>query len=127
MKFYIFKQWNTNIKKIEKYRVYLKSSVLYLGSSVLSAAISIAINPLMAKNLSPEDYAIIGYFTSFQLLLLPLLNFNLITYYLRNYYKIPDERRTIVADTILNYFLVFEEFSYFVILLYFYFYFKFSK
>lgn len=127
MKFQIFDKWYTNIKKIEKYRVYLKSSVLYLGSSVLSAAISIAINPLMAKNLSPEDYAIIGYFTSFQLLLLPLLNFNLITYYLRNYYKIPDERRTIVADTILISSLIYGVLSLFVSLFLFYIYFQISK
>jgi len=127
MKFRIFDKWYTNIKIIEKYRVYLKSSVLYLGSSVLSAAISIAINPLMAKNLSPEDYAIIGYFTSFQLLLLPLLNFNLITYYLRNYYKIPDERRTIVADTILISSLIYGVLSLFVSLFLFYIYFQISK
>jgi len=127
MKFRIFDKWYTNIKRIEKYRVYLKSSVLYLGSSVLSAAISIAINPLMAKNLSPEDYAIIGYFTSFQLLLLPLLNFNLITYYLRNYYKIPDERRTIVADTILISSLIYGVLSLFVSLFLFYIYFQISK
>lgn len=127
MKFRIFDKWNINIKRIEKYQVYLKSSVLYLGSSVFSAAISIAINPLMAKNLSPEDYAIIGYFTSFQLLLLPLLNFNLITYYLRNYYKIPDERRTIVADTILISSLIYGVLSLFVSLFLFYIYFQTSK
>lgn len=127
MKFQIVGEFNEILKRLEKYRVYFKSSILYLGSSILSALISIAINPLMAKNLSPEDYAIIGYFTSFQLLLLPLINFNLVTYYLRNYYKIPEEKRTLVADTILIASLIFGIFSLILCLFIFHVYFHISK
>lgn len=74
---------------------------MYLGSSLIVAFIGIAINPLMAMNLSPHDYAIIGYFTSFNLLLIPLLHFNTMTYYLRNVYRIADDKKDITADTIL--------------------------
>ena len=84
-----------------KYKVYLTSGGLYLSSSLFTAILSIAINPFLAKNLSPDDYAILGYFGSFSLIVLPLLNFSLITYYLRNYYRIPDDRKQIVSDTIL--------------------------
>ncbi|MBV5329500.1 MAG: oligosaccharide flippase family protein [Chlorobium sp.] len=84
-----------------KYKGYLKNSFLYLFSSIFTAMVGIAVNPFMAKNLSPEDYAILGYFNSFSLIILPILNFSLISYYLRNYYRIADERKQIVSDTIL--------------------------
>lgn len=96
---------NKTIRKskefLSKYKVYIKSSSIYLFSSLLTAIVGIAVNPIMAKNLSPTDYSIIGYFGSFNLIVLPILNFSLISYYLRNYYKIPDERKQIVSDTIL--------------------------
>ena len=84
-----------------KYKIYFKSTFLYLFASLFTAAIGILINPMMAKNLSPHDYAILGYFSSFNIIVLPILNFSLISYYLRNYYIIPESRRSIVSDTIL--------------------------
>ena len=90
-----------------KYKIYLSSGGLYLFSSLFTAIVAIAINPFLAKNLSPDDYAILGYFSSFNLVVLPLLNFSLITFYLRNYYRIPDDRKHIVSDTILIALLVY--------------------
>ncbi len=84
-----------------KYKIYFKSSLLYFIPSLFAAVVGILINPFMAKNLSPEDYAIMGYFNSFSTIILPLMNFSLITYYLRNYYKLEEERKQIVSDTIL--------------------------
>jgi O-antigen/teichoic acid export membrane protein len=92
---------------VARYKVHFKSSFLYLFSSLFPAAIGIAINPFLAKNLSPTDYAILGYFNSFSYIVLPILNFSLISYYLRNYYMIPEERRQIVSDTILLALLVY--------------------
>jgi O-antigen/teichoic acid export membrane protein len=89
------------LKVITRHKEYFKSSFLYLFSSIVTAVIGIAVNPFMAKNLSPEDYAIMGYYNSFSLIVLPIFNFSLISYYLRNYYRIPEERRQIVSDTIL--------------------------
>lgn len=89
------------MKKIERYKKYIETSFWYLGSSLLVALIGIAINPLMAKNLSSEDYAIIGYFTSFNLLILPLLHLNLMTYYLRNFYRVSPLKQRLMGDTIL--------------------------
>ncbi len=89
------------LSKLTKYKSYLNTSFLYLGSSLCVSLIGILINPILAKNLSHEDYAIIGYFTSFQLLLIPLIGFNLTTYYLRNYSRIAEDKRQIVSDTIL--------------------------
>jgi O-antigen/teichoic acid export membrane protein len=90
-----------SIDVLTQYKKYFKSSFLYLFSSLFTAAIGIAINPFLASNLSPEDYAVMGYFNSFSLIVLPILNFSLISYYLRNYFRIPEERRQIVSDTIL--------------------------
>ncbi len=89
------------LSTLKKYKHYLNTSLLYFGSSLCVSVIGILINPLLAKNLSHKDYAIIGYFTSFQLLLIPLIGFNLTTYYLRNHSRIPEDRRKIVTNTIL--------------------------
>jgi O-antigen/teichoic acid export membrane protein len=118
----------SNAKSIvSQYKIYFKSSFLYLFSSLFTAGIRIAVNPFMAKNLSPEDYAIMGYFTSFNLIILPIFNFSLIAYYLRNYYKIPDERKQIVSDTILIALLVYGFFALVVVYIAFYLYFQWSK
>lgn len=84
-----------------KYKVYFQNSFLYLFSSLFSAFLGLLVNPFMAKNLSPEDYAVMGYFNSFCIIILPIMNFSLITYYLRNYYKIAEDKRQKVVDTIL--------------------------
>lgn len=94
-------------KYYSKYELYFRNSFLYFSSTLVSAFIAIILNPFMAKNLSPEDYAIIGYFNSFNTAMLPIMNFSLITYYLRNYYKIDNERRRVVSDTILVTLLVY--------------------
>ena len=96
-----------SLKLITQYKDYFKSGSLYLFSSIFTAVIGIAVNPFLAKNLSPEDYAVMGYFNSFSLIILPILNFSLISYYLRNYYRISDERKQIVSDTILIALLVY--------------------
>jgi O-antigen/teichoic acid export membrane protein len=105
---------------------YSKVAFFYLGSSVFASIINVAINPFVAKNLSPNDYAIIGYFTSFQLLILPIISFNLVTFYMKNYYQIPEEKRVIVGDTILIASLIYGFFALIVCYLFFYIYFFYS-
>lgn len=96
---------SVNILRLKQFivqnKVYFKSSFLYLFAGIVSSIISIVINPFLAKNLLPEDYAIMGYFSSFSLIILPLLNLGLITYYLRTYYLTSENQRPILADTIL--------------------------
>ena len=110
-----------------QHKIYFQSGFLYLFSAIFPAIIAIAINPFLAKNLSPLDYAIIGYFNSFNVIVLPILNFSLIAYYLRNYYKIPDERKQIVSDTILIALLVYGFVALVIICIVFYLYCQFSK
>lgn len=86
---------------IKKYYPYLKNSGLYFISSIVTAFIGILLNPIYAMNLSHEDYAIIGYYSSFNLLLTPLLHFSLFSYYNRNYYFTKEEKREALGNTIL--------------------------
>ena len=50
-------------------------------------------NPFIAMNMSPEDFAITGYFTSFGSLLTPLVNFYFLQYYIKRYYECNPEQR----------------------------------
>lgn len=84
-----------------KYKLYLKSASLYLFASLFAAGLKILTNPVMAKNLSHDDYAIIGYFNSFGLLFLPMLNLMIVAYYQANYYLMPEEKRERAANTII--------------------------
>lgn len=73
----------------------------YILASIITSAIGIGINPFLAANLSHEDYAILGYFTSFNLLFLPIISFSFIAYYSRNYFRIQEDKRQEVLDTLL--------------------------
>lgn len=80
---------------------YIKSGFLYFAAAFFGPLVAIAVNPLLAENLSHEDYAIIGYFTSFQSLLLPLVGLNLTTYFIRNYFSTAECARPRFVDTLL--------------------------
>ncbi len=85
--------------------VYLKrigAFLQYFGSTLVVAVIQVCINPLMAKNLSPEDYATIGYFSSFNLLLTPLITFFLTNFYTQRYFKVNETERNNIKATVMK-------------------------
>lgn len=85
--------------------VYLKrlsAFFQYFGSTLAVAVIQVCINPLMAKNLSPEDYATIGYFSSFNLLLTPLITFFLTNFYTQRYFIVSEVEREDVKATVMK-------------------------
>ncbi len=84
-----------------KFKYHINSIGWYLGSSLLAAFIGIALNPLMAKNLSAEDYAIIGYYTSFNLLLLPLMHLNLMSYFMKKFFTLSKDDRERMSNVIV--------------------------
>lgn len=86
---------------ITKYLPYIKNLGLYFTSSIIVALVGILLNPIYAMNLSHEDYAIIGYYSSFNLLLLPLLNFSLYSFYSRHYYFTSEDKRENLENTVL--------------------------
>lgn len=85
--------------------IYLKrigAFLQYFGSTLVVAVIQVCINPMMAKNLSPEDYATIGYFSSFNLLLTPLITFFLTNFYTQRYFKVGEEERENIKATVMK-------------------------
>lgn len=85
----------------KRFNTYFKNAGLYFLSSIFSAIIGVLLNPFLAMNLSEYDYAILGYYSSFNLLLIPLLHCCLITYYARQYYFVDSDRRETMGNTIL--------------------------
>lgn len=94
------------IDKVKKNIWSIKNLSLYFMASLLSAVIGLLFNPFLANNLSSMDYSIIGYYTSFNSLFTPVLNFSLISYYVRKYFQIEEEKRQLVCDTIICVLLV---------------------
>ena len=56
-------------------------------------ALMLAINPLIALNMSPEDYAITGYYSSFNSLISPLIVFYMLHYYNKRFFALDEVGR----------------------------------
>lgn len=113
-----------NKKKIVEQFPRAKNFSFYLLTTIINTLLMLIINPFLAKNLSHTDYSIIGYHHSFQILLLPLLNFSLMKYYLRQYFIVPINRRDILRDTIIKMILIWGTLAMALSYTFFYFFFK---
>lgn len=60
------------------------------------------INPLIAMNMSPTDYAIVGYFTGFNTLILPIILFYLLHFYNKCFFELDEDRRLVLKATIFK-------------------------
>ena len=85
-----------------KYKLQIKNVGIYLLASLIPMLLALVTNPLIALNLEPNDYAIVGYFTSFNTLLSPLIIFYLIHYYTKRYFELNDTERLHLKSTILQ-------------------------
>lgn len=74
-----------------KAKDYLANAGIYLTASLISSLLAVLINPLLAMNLSPEDYAVSTYYTSFSLLYGPVMGFFITDFYLRKYYLLSND------------------------------------
>ena len=72
---------------------YTRNFMVYMGASLIPMLISIIMNPLIALNMSPEDYAVSGYYLSFNSLISPLIGFYFIGYYTKEYFKVNETER----------------------------------
>lgn len=72
---------------------YIKHISAYFSASLIPMLLMLVINPLIALNMSPEDYAITGYYTSFNNLISPLIIFYMIHYYNKRYFELDQEGR----------------------------------
>ena len=55
--------------------------------------LNLLINPLVAINMDPEDFAITGYYTSFSTLIGPIIAFYMLHYYNKRYFELDEEGR----------------------------------
>lgn len=95
MRFYALSK-NSTLKK------YAVNTSLYLTASIVSSLIGIVVNPLLALNLSPTDYAIISYYTSLATFVTPIIGFFLVDYYIRQYYKVNSEERELIKGVVFK-------------------------
>lgn len=72
---------------------YIKQLSRYFNASLIPMLLNLAINPLVSLNMSPEDFAITGYFTSFSTLISPIIAFYMIHYYNKRYFELDEEGR----------------------------------
>lgn len=86
-----------NRKDIVKYS---KNLSTYFGASLIPMLLNLLINPWIALNMSPKDYAITGYYTSFSSLIGPIITFYMIHFYIKEYFKLDDEGRKILFAAI---------------------------
>ena len=99
-----------------RFRTKVKHLSTYLMASMIPMIVSMVCNPFVAKNMSPTDYAITGYYHSFNSLLFPFVSFYLINYYTKRYFEFDDERRKRVRATIFKMLISFSLLMFFVAL-----------
>lgn len=75
------------------YVAYAKNLATYFGASIIPMVLGLIANPWIAKNMSPEDYAISGYYSSFSSLISPIIIFYLIHYYIKEYFRRNEKER----------------------------------
>lgn len=74
---------------------------IYLLASLIPMLLSVLINPLIALNMSAEDFAIVGYYTAYNTLFTPVVTFYLTHYYTKKYFELTEEKRKNLKSTIL--------------------------
>lgn len=95
---------------------------IYFLAALIPMILSLVSNPFLAKNLSPEDYAIIGYYSAFNSLFGPLINFYLLHYYTKRFYELDTEKRKILKATLFRALIFFSAFLSLIALVLLYFY-----
>ncbi len=71
-------------------RIFQNTS-FYFAASMLRAVISLAVNPLLALNMTHYDYALTGFYTSFNSFVLPILSLMYGQYYGRHFFRLKTE------------------------------------
>ena len=76
-----------------KYKSKIVDIISYFGASLLPMLLNLLINPLISLNMNPEDFAIVGYYTSFNALITPIIGFYFVQYYIKRYFELDIEER----------------------------------
>ncbi len=73
---------------------------MYFISALIPMVVSLVLNPFISLNMEKEDFAITGYYASFNLLILPLVSLSLLQYYSKSYFHYDEKERQNILDTI---------------------------
>lgn len=87
---------------INKFRKQIINLSIYMLAAMIPMILSLLANPFIAKNLSPTDYAIVGYYTAFNTLFGPFVNFYLLHYYTKRFYELNADERLKLKSTIFK-------------------------
>lgn len=83
-------------------RKYRGSIGLYFAASFIPMILNLVINPFVAKNMSPDDYAIVGYYTAFNTLISPIILFYMLHFYNKCYFEFNEEKKRILKATLFK-------------------------
>ena len=86
---------------------YIKQLSHYFSASLIPMLLTLLINPLVALNMSPEDFAITGYYTSFTTLIAPIVAFYMIHYYNKRYFELDESGREHLKAVIFKALIIF--------------------
>lgn len=79
---------------------------LYFSANIIQVIIGLLLNPLLATYLSSKDFAIIGYYDSFNLFILPFISLSLASYYAKKYFTWTEERRKEALNSLVLFQLI---------------------
>lgn len=92
---------------LSRFREQIKNLGIYFLAALIPMLASLVSNPFIARNLSPEDYAIVGYYSAFSTLFLPFVNFYLLHYYTKRYFEVTDDHRICLKAMLFKALIVF--------------------
>lgn len=87
---------------IGKFKNQIANLSIYFLAAFIPMILSLVSNPYLAKNMSPTDYAITGYYSAFNSLFSPLVTFYLLNYYTKQYYELAIEERKQLKATLFR-------------------------
>ncbi len=92
---------------IRKNKLQVSNLSTYFLAALIPMLFSLVSNPFLAKNMSSEDYAITGYYSAFNSLFSPLVNFYLLHYYTKRFYELSEEGRMELKATLFRALILF--------------------
>lgn len=95
------------IETYNRFKSYISNLSVYFLASLVPMLLSLVSNPFIAKNMDPDDYAIVGYYGAFITLFTPLVDFYFLHFYTKRFYELDEARRYHLRATIFKSFLSF--------------------
>lgn len=86
-----------------KYKSRFVNIFRYFAASIIPLVLNLLINPWISKNMSPTDFATVGYYKSFTTLIQPFIWFYVLHYYTKSYYELDEENRKILRGNIFKF------------------------